>query len=220
MKNISSLLLLSFLLLEACTKDSTEKASSNTLYKDELAACECSVPTKDGTGEYIKAEFNGIPMCADVKGSFQNDFDNMLKYGLIKRSSGNTYYDNLYMIRYTKDGKFMMGIFMENTHLLTKQFPYNLPRANPETCEIGEFQLINQYKITSNTCFSCSWSDWHYLGSFFDGQLKYTADKYENGYLEGHFSGTILTGSGRNLTVTNGLFRIKLTPIQEDIIIP
>ena len=76
------------------------------------------------------------------------------------------------MIRYTKDGKLMMGIFMENTHLLTKQFPYQLPRPDPEFCEIGELQLQNQVKITPNMCFFCPENNWHYHGSFLEASLN------------------------------------------------
>ena len=223
MKKLASLLLFSLLVLFSCKKDTYIEPQTGipyNQYKDEIKACDCSVPDKDNTGEYIRADINGIPVCADVKGGFSDNFDNMLKYGLIKRPTGNTYYDNLYMIRYTKDGKFMLGIFMENTHLLTKRLPYDLPRPNPEVCEIGELQLINQQHITAHSCLFCDWSDWHYLGQFFGGQLKYTADKYENGYLEGHFSGSMNTGSGRRAIVTNGRFRIRLTEIEQDITVP
>ena len=124
------------------------------------------------------------------------------------------------MIRYTKDGKSMMGIFMENTHLLTKQFPYQLPRPDPEFCEIGELQLQNQVKITPNMCFFCPENNWHYHGSFFGSQLKFTADKFDGAFFEGRFEGSIYTGSGRYATVKDGKFRIRIAMIQKDIIIP
>lgn len=219
-----------FLLLvfSSCQKNSgyVEKRSAppadNDIYKNEFTACNCAEsPSKEtATSEFIKAEINGVPECADVKGGFSNSFDNMFKYGLLKRTTGNTYYDNLYMIRNTRDGKFQMGIFMENTHLLTKQFPYQLPRANSEYCEIGEFQLINQQRITNNMCFTCNWSDWHYLGMFWGNDLVFTAERFENDYFEGRFEGNMRTGSGRIAKVTNGRFRIKLTRIPEDVIIP
>ncbi len=224
MKKLASLLLSSLVLLFSCTKDSspdeTTGSPTDNKYKNEITACECSKPVKDSSSEYIRADINGIPVCADVKGGFSDNFDNMFKYGLIKRTTGNTYYDNLYMIRNTRDGKFQVGFFLENTHLLTKSFPYSLPRANPEYCEIGELQMVNLNQITNSMCFQCSWSDWHYLGPLFGNGIRYTADSYENGYLEGHFYGSMYTGSGRLASVTNGKFRIRLVHIQADVIVP
>src|SRR4030095_2248588 len=214
-KNIAVILFFTHL-FTACKKesDSGNVPEQNNPYKNEFAICNCSENKNNETnGEYLKAIINGVTVCADLKGQFIESFDNMLTYGTIKRLTGDTYYDNLYMIRYTKDGKFMIGIFMENTHLLTKQFPYELPRANPEVCEIGELQLINQEQITNNMCLFCSWSNWHYYGPFFGSQLKFTADKFENGFFEGRFEGTMTTGSGRSALIKNGQFRIKLTLI-------
>ena len=215
------------LALNSCKKnnaviDNGGPGSTSDPYKDEFVPCNCSEQNGhgDGTGEYIKAEVNGIPICADVAGQFSNSFGNMLKYGNIIRSTGSTYYDNLYMIRYTKDNRFMMGIFMENSHALTKQFPYELPRPNLEYCEIGELQLQNQAKITSDMCYFCTTNDWHYWSSFFTNGLTLYADKFENGIFEGRFSGTIRTGSGRIAIIKNGSYRIKLTQIQEDLIVP
>ena len=205
--------------LVSCSKDNpVELKSPDT---DEFVTCECTIPAgKTAPEEYIKATVNGVQLCADVKRVYPEDFDNRLKYGLIKRSTGNSYYDNLGMIRFTKDGRFMLAIFMENTHLLTKQFPYKLPRPNPEYCEIGELQIQNELKITPIMCHTCADNYWHYLGSFYQDQLSYTADRYEHGYLEGHFEGMIHTGSGKYASVKNGMFRIKLTEQYTDVIVP
>jgi hypothetical protein len=206
----------------SCKKDNAiENDTPVTEINPEFLTCNCSIQQeKDAADEYLKASVNGVQVCADIKRGFQESFDNMFTYGIIKRSTGNTYYDNLYMIRYTKDGKFMMGIFMENTHLLTKQFPYELPRGNPEVCEIGEFQLQNQQQITPIMCAFCPTNNWHYNGSFFGNQLKFIADKFENGFFEGRFEGMIFTGSGRSAVVKDGKFKIKLAIINKDIIIP
>ena len=214
-------ILLSFLFCAfvSCKKDKT--SDNLPVNSQEFTTCNCSIPQgKTTPDEYIQAKINGVQLCADVKGNYQESYDNMFLYGLIKRPTGDTYYDNLYMIRYTKDGKFMMGIFLENTHLLTKQFPYTLPRANPEICELGELQLQNQQKPLANMCQYCPDNLWHYSGAFFPNQVIYIADKFENGFLEGRFEGIITTGSGRSAIVKDGKFRIRLTMIQKDIIIP
>ena len=225
MNKNSLILILVFFVFSSCKKEKVDeqKITDTTVSADpEFTACNCSVaePGKGFQDEYLKGNINGVAVCADIKGSFQESFDNMFTYGTIKRSTGDTYYDNLHMIRYTRDRKFMMAIFMENTHLLTKEFPYQLPRTNPEVCEIGEFQLENQLKITSNMCSFCPENKWHYYGFFFQSQLKFTAEKFDNGFFEGQFEGSIKTGSGKYATIKDGRFRIRLTMIQRDIIIP
>lgn len=226
LKHITGLTASLVIFLSSCQKNTgLEKPSAqkpaNDIYKNEFTTCTCTESSaKETTGEYIKADINGVQVCADVKGNFFNSFDNMFRYGLLKRPTGDTYYDNLYMLRYTRDGKFLFAIYLGNTHLLTKQFPYQLPRANSEYCEIGEFAVTNQQHITNTTCFHCTWSDWHYLGMFFGNDLVFIAEKYENNYFEGRFEGNMRTGSGRVAQVNNGRFRIKLTHISEDVIIP
>jgi hypothetical protein len=221
MNKYSIFLLLLLFVFVSCKKEKVD-GQIDVVADREFTTCNCSEaePGKMMPDEYLKGNINGVAICADIKGGFQDSFDNMFTYGTIKRSTGDTYYDNLYMIRYTKDGKFMMAIFMENTHLLTKQFPYQLPRTNPEFCEIGEFQLRNQLKITPNMCSFCPENKWHYSGSFAQSQLKFTAEKFDNGFFEGRFEGSIYTGSGKYAAVKDGKFRIKLTMIQRDIIIP
>ncbi|MEO6252842.1 MAG: hypothetical protein ABIO79_06035 [Ferruginibacter sp.] len=214
------LLTVLFFSFVSCKKD---KTAVNNLPEtsQEFTTCNCSIPQgKTAADEYISASINGIQLCADLKGSYQDPFENVFLYGLVKRSTGDTYYDNLHMVRYTKDGKFMFGIYMENTHLLTKQFPYELPRNNPEICEIGELQLLNQKQLTATMCQTCPTNNWHYNGSFFLNQLKFIGDKFENGFFEGRFEGVISTGSGRYAIVKDGKFKIRLTLIQRDIIIP
>jgi hypothetical protein len=225
MNKYSIFLFLLFFVFVSCKKEKADEEIS-AIADPEFTTCNCSIaePGKPMQDEYIKVNINGVAVCADIKrnfqGSFQDSFDNMFIYGTIKRSTGDTYYDNLHMIRSTKDGKFMMAIFMENTHLLTKQFPYQLPRTNPEFCEIGTFQFKNQLKMTSNMCSFCPDDNWNYSGAFSQSQLKLTAVQFDNSFFEGYFEGLIHTGSGRYATVKDGKFRIRLTMIQRDIIIP
>jgi hypothetical protein len=216
------------LVLISCKKNTDETnhaAPVQDPYKDEFVACNCSgqLGDKTGTGEYIKAEINGVPICADIKEQVGDDYiGNMLKYGNIIRKGDTTNYDILEMVRLTKDGRFLMAIYLENTHALTEQYPFVLPRPNPGVCEIGELDLQNQTKITPTMCDFCPDNFWHYYGSFslYNATLKMVADKFENGIFEGHFSGGIRTGSGRIAYVTNGSFRIKLNIFRADIIIP
>jgi hypothetical protein len=197
----------------SCKKDKVVENNNVPETSKDFTTCNCSIPQgKTAPEEYIKANIDGVQLCADVKGNHQEPFCNMLNYGLIKTSTGDTYYDNLYMIRYSKDGRFLFGIFMENTHLLTKQFPYELPRNNPEICEIGNLELGNLQQVTTY--------NWYYYGPFVTNKLKFIGDKFENGFFEGRFEGVIYTESGRRATVKDGKFRIRLTVTQRDIIVP
>jgi hypothetical protein len=215
---IASLLIIGCL-FSSCKKAKADETSGlNDPYKDELVTCNCSqVPDKSGFTEYIKAEVNGVTICADIKRSLGDTFPNMLVHGVIKRDTGDTYYDNLYMVRYTNDAKFMMGIFLENTHALTKTFPYQLPRDNSELCEIGEVQLQNQLHGINSSCDFCSSNKWNYINPFLKDRLTLYADKYGNGVFEGRFSGVVSTGSGRVATVKNGTFRIRLVEFYKDL---
>lgn len=187
-------------------------------YKNELVACNCAESSgKAGISEFIKAEFNGVPICADLKIGLDT-FSNMLVYGKMIKNNDTLYYDNLYMLRYTRDKKFMLALFMENSHLLTKIFPYQLPRVNSEISEKGEFQLQNQEKLTQHMCYFCTWNDWHYWGLFWENNLHFIADKYENGIFYGRFEGKINTGSGRSIIVKNGSFQIKLIAFEKNVI--
>ncbi|RYY59146.1 MAG: hypothetical protein EOO05_14205 [Chitinophagaceae bacterium] len=215
--------LLTIVLFSACKKNPVEPIvqAPEPKYVDEFKPCACdSVAGNESAGlqEYIRAEVNGVPICADGKGGFADSwFPNHLRYGTIIRQDGRQYFDNVYMIRYTKDRQWMIGIFLENTHALTKTYPYELPRSNPEYCEIGEIQLENQNQLTNNSCMFCSWSDWHYYGQFFAQGPKLIVDRFENDVFEGRFSGRVRTGSGRTAMVTNGQFRIRLDKREEEI---
>lgn len=217
MKIYSILLSVLFFGLVSCKKDKgVEEIVAYTgppLTLTEFKTCNCSIPQgKTSPEEYIRANINNAEVCADIKGYFQEPFPNMLNYGMIRTLTANTYYDNLYMLRETKDGRFRFCIYLENTHLLTKQFPYQLPRANPEVCEIGSMVLENLQQV--------SVYEWYYQGPFSGNRMRFTGEKFENGFFEGRFEGLMVTGSGKNAVVKDGKFRIKLTLTEKDIIVP
>jgi hypothetical protein len=221
-------LFLAALLVSSCKKNIDDNNGCIDLTRPtdpvattEFVPCNCTVNSEGGPSEYIRAQVNGITLCADlVSGYGGYPFGNMLKYGKIIRGTDSTYYDNLYMIRHTKDQRFELAIFLENTHTLTKQYPYLLPRANPEPCEIGELQLINMADQAGTACFPCTTNVSNYYSQFIANGLTLRADKFENGYFEGRFEGTTRTGLGRTAVVTNGAFRIRLTLLPGNIIVP
>src|SRR5690242_8622479 len=95
---VACLVLTLAVLLFACKKEKL----TDTLPGPEITkivqfdTCDCSTAIdKAGTGEYIKANLNGVPVCFDQLPQMNDTFPNMLKYGVIKRDTGDQYYDNL-----------------------------------------------------------------------------------------------------------------------------
>lgn len=180
---------------------------------NEFAPCECSVFNEvEVDKDYIKAEINGSYLCFDIEPNFSSNFANMLKYG---NTTNNTYYDNLYMIRNTANGIWQIAIFLENTHALTKTYPYNLPRENPEFCEIGEIQLNKLGYYIS--CSYCPENKYNYIAPFFGSGMKLTATSFQNNVFKGVFSGIVKTGNGKSAVIKNGEFRIRLKLENTDI---
>ncbi len=105
------------------------------------------------------------------------------------------------MIRQGPDGKWQMSIFLENTHALARNYPYNLPRPDSYVCEIGEFQLLNLEHY-----------NYSFYGGIYGDNMKMTVISFRNNIFEGVFSGTL-----NSFRVTNGKFRIRLIVYDDSI---
>ncbi len=187
------------------------------LKPSEFTACECTaVAGAEGfEADFIKAEIDGVPVCFDVDAGFSGSFGNMLKYGLLTSPARSGYYDNLHMIRNAKNSHWQIAIFLENSHALSKTYPYHLPRPNPEYCEIGEIQLNDRLNYTS--CTFCPENKYNYYARFFGSGMKMTATSFKNNVFRGVFSGTMKTGNGKSVTINNGEFRIRLVLEHTDL---
>ena len=202
-------------LMFACKKDTSPAAPIKTVVP-EFDSCDCAANSgKPGDSEYIKANINGVPVCFDQMPALGDTFPNVLRYGFILRDTGNQYYDNVAMLRNARNSRWQAAIFLENTHALTKTFPYDLPRANPEVCEIGELQLNDLNNYTS--CVWCPENTYNYWGQFFESSLKMKVTSFNDNVFEGTFEGTANTGSGKLAHITNGRFRIRLILYNTDI---
>lgn len=218
MKQIAFTLFLLALLMAACKKESSSLVQQEQPQPEkfsEFDSCDCTEPLPErGSADYIKAVINGVPVCFDMMPAMNDTFPNMLKHGVILRDTGDQYYDNLYMLRNARNSPWQIAIFLENTHALTKTYPYDLPRANPEVCEIGELQLNDLNNYTS--CTFCAENKWNYYGSFLTN-MKLTVTSFKNNVFEGVFDGNVYTGNGKMATVTNGSFKIRLKVFSENI---
>ena len=219
MKQHLAILIFISALVFSCSKD--EEASRPDPVNpeqviQEFDSCTCTAkPGKDLDSEYIRAEINGIPICFDKDPALGDTFPNMLKYGVIIRDTGNQYYDNLYMIRNAANSHWQLALFFENTHALTKKYPYYLPRTNSEVCEVGELQLNDLDNYVS--CAWCPENKYNYWANFFSNGVSMIVNSFDNNVFQGTFQGTVTTGSGKTATIRNGAFRIRLAVFQSDI---
>lgn len=196
------------------TSPPEKKESLQKSAQKEFEPCSCSEASKNG-GEYIKADIDDVTVCFDVQPNLGDTFPNMYKYGYILRDTGLQYYDNLYMIRNARTGRWQAALFFENTHASTKTYPYRLPRPNSDYCEIGELQINDLYNYVS--CAWCPENKYNYYAQFWNGGVSMIATSFDNNIFQGTFEGTVRTGSGKFVPVKNGSFRIKLVTYRSDI---
>ncbi|HEY5391894.1 MAG TPA: hypothetical protein VIJ57_07260 [Hanamia sp.] len=215
MKTLYLLYVIGFL-LASCKKENiaTETPMQQQRIK-EFDTCNCAANVKGGNEEYIKAIIDGVPVCFDQMPAITDTFANLLSHGYILRDTGNQYYDNVSMIRNAANSNWEFAIYLENTYALSKKYPYNLPRPNSEICEIGEMQINDMSHYIS--CTWCSENSYNYYAAIFAGGISMTVNSFDNNYFEGTFQGYARTGSGKGVSITNGVFRIRLIVIQSNI---
>src|SRR5689334_21070063 len=152
----------SIVLFLSCNKQHEDSTftSSEPISKD-FQPCDCSSSGKNGPDEYIRADLGGSTVCFDVMPSVPDTFANFLKWGYLISDTGRQYYDNLYMIRNASNGKWMAAIYLSNTHALTKTYPYELPRFNPEYCETGDMEIDLLFHDVG--CLICPENQYNYF---------------------------------------------------------
>jgi hypothetical protein len=196
----------------ACRKNS--KADQPAILEPVMRfdSCACSTnASKPLEDDYISAEIDGVPMCFDVAPpGLPDTFSHHMRYGYIGRDTGDQYFDNVYMIKNSTDGKWQIAFFLENTHALDRQFPYSLPRPDPYYCEIGELQLISQEHFSP--CSECAGTNtYSYYSQFWTNyNVKMTVTSFDNNIFEGVFSGNIFSRAAKPAKITNGKFRVRL----------
>jgi hypothetical protein len=73
---------------------------------------------------------------------------------------------------------------------------------------IGDFQLRdlkNQVLVTYGPE-----DDVNFVGTTTADQIQFTLEKYEGEILEGRFSGTLYTRTGRSMKIESGKFRVRV----------
>jgi hypothetical protein len=203
---IAIIFLLNTILVVSCKKNGNDSpATGNSIKTSRFKPCNC-----DNINEYIKGTFDGADMCFSTKaGGFTNDFDNAHYVD----SSINL--DQLNMIRQNSDRTYQVCFFWGRSKIWSRYLPYVLPRADWDTCEGAEIQLLRMnHPITSSGQFSDKDSI-NYVGhSGFGpagfGEMIYTINEIKNDTLCGTFAGKMRTKTGGKINVENGEFRIRI----------
>ena len=203
-------------LITSCKKENIAAETQTAQQKvKEFDTCNCAQNVKGGNGEYIKAIIDSVPVCFDQMPAMNDTFANTLIHGFILRDTGNQYYDNVSMIRNAANSHWQFAIYLENTYALSKKYPYNLPRPNSEVCEIGEMQINDMNHYVS--CTMCYENAYNYYAQIYANGVSMTVNSFDNGYFEGTFQGVARTGNGKWVSITNGVFRIRLIITQNNI---
>jgi hypothetical protein len=203
-------------LFTSCKKESMTDPKDPVQKNKDFDTCNCTAHVKSSiNATYIKANIDGVPVCFDQLPPLNDTFANVLAHGYILRDTGNQYYDNVSMIRMAGNTHWEFAIFLENTYALSKTYPYNLPRPNSEICEIGEMQINDLDHYVS--CTLCPENTYNYYAQIYAGGVSMAVNSFDNDYFEGTFQGYMKTGSGKEVHITNGVFKIKLIVTETNI---
>jgi hypothetical protein len=189
------------LLFIACKKSSTDTSSNDDAETtSRFTKCDCN-----NAKEYIKASFDGVDICFDVKNAgFSDNFDNRYYFDF---SIGQ---DQLNMIRSTKTGGGQLQIYWGQTNIWNRPLPYVVPRTDLIQCEFVQFQL---YDLKTNPPFEyygSSGSKMEGIPIRYTGEMTFAITEIKNDTLIGTFSGKTYPTTATKVNVENGEFRVRI----------
>jgi len=167
-----------------------------------IVSCSKNNVKQELPDQYIKAQFGeediiyepGTVACEYLYGDDSSTSYVIDQLGLVTNSIGNQRGIQIYA----------MGIQFRDLN-----FPVNLGIL--ENAIIG--LQLREYNSPADTVFGLN-DDWNYSGIL----NNFLIEKYDTqGYIEGSFSGTISTCTGRLLNVNQGSFRIMITEREVDL---
>ncbi|MFN3760456.1 MAG: hypothetical protein ACK4SF_14695 [Algoriphagus aquaeductus] len=132
----------------------------------------------------------------------------------IENTSWNKYFrgerqDQIGIAFQNQDQSFLAGINIIDSFIWREALPMEVsgPITHPMT-PIGDFQLRdlkNQVPVTYGPE-----DDVNFVGTTTADQIQFTLEKYEGEILEGRFSGTLYTRTGRSMKIESGKFRVRV----------
>lgn len=161
---------------------------------------EVSVERDDrSSANFIRGEFDGKLICfTTISNAYSYDDSSWNAYFL--NSNG---LDQINLIRQTREDLVELAIYINQSKILTRQFPYNLKDGGH-----AEIQLINLKKVFTVVPGS-SGDDATFIGTT-NNSISLRITSFVANTLEGTFEGSLKSYSGSTIKVKNGSFRIKV----------
>lgn len=204
MRNLLNVLLISAIILIANSCETepliTEISDQETIDHSKDFLKELRIEREDRLStNFIRGEFDGKLIYFTTISSAYS-YDDSSWNGYFLNSNG---LDQINLIRQTRADSVQLAIFISQSKIFTRQFPYNIKDGGH-----AEIQLINLKRVFTVVSGS-SGDDSTFLGSTFDS-LTFQVTSFVNNTLEGKFEGSLLSYSGSTIIVKNGSFRITV----------
>jgi hypothetical protein len=190
----------------SCKKDTAVIPGTKTETPDPAKSFLKDVKSDSTSEYYISGEFDGHKIyCSST---FANTFpyhDTIFNALYVNNEID---LDNIHLVRQNHDRSAMLAIYFDKAKIYTRQFPYNLPRANLDICEAAQIELINMKKLgtTGQGAPNDDFSFWGHTNTSIKVQVTHFADNI----MQGTFEGSLTTKTGSTIVVKNGSFRIKI----------
>lgn len=201
MRNLLNVLLIFTIILFAISCDNeilnTEIDNPETLDHSKDFLKDLRIERADRSSVYfIRGEFDGkLIYFTTISNAYY--YDDSAWNGYFLNSNG---LDQINLIRQTRADSVQLAIFISQSKIFTRQFPYSLKDA--------EIQLINLKKLFTVVQGSSD-DDSMFLGTTFNS-LTIQVTSFVDNTLEGTFEGSLKSYSGSTIIVKNGRFRIKI----------
>lgn len=206
---ISAFILLFFLVGTGCEKDILNPETSNPetddITKDFLN--EVKFDRLDRSSVYfIRGEFDGkVIYFTTISDAYYYD-DTSWSALFVNDKIG---LDQINLIRENQENSVQIAIFLQQTKIYSRQFPYNISGTNLMQDGHAEIQLINLKKQYSAVQGSSD-DDFTFMGTTFNNSLKIQITRFVDNTLEGTFEGALTSKKGSTIHVKNGSFCIKI----------
>lgn len=198
--------IIGILFLSSCKKDVTDSLTEKPEIVDQAKAFLKNVKSDVESEYFISGEFDGHKIyCSSTFTSTFPYHDTVFNALYVNNSID---LDNIHLIRENNEMSVMIAIYFDKAKIFTRQFPYNLPRANLDICEAAQMELINMKKL--GTVGQGSPNDDFSFWGHTNTSIKVQVISFENNIMQGTFEGSLTTKTGSTIQVKNGKFRIKI----------
>lgn len=194
------------LFLSSCKEEISDLQPEKPEIVDETKAFLKNVKSDIESEYFISGEFDGHNIyCSSTFASTFPYHDTAFNALYVDNSID---LDNIHLIRKNNEMSVMIAIYFDKAKIFTRQFPYNLPRANLDLCESVQMELINMKKLgtVGQGSLNDDFSFWGHTNS----SIKVQVTSFANNIMQGAFEGSITTKTGSTILVKNGKFRIKI----------